>query len=392
MSMRLLHSPFRVLVLGLSLAASILVSCDARPARNERGPANTFFSSCVGREGGSRWIPTRNDRYIATVSTRNPELTAVAGIAEEEGRVFVYDGPAARIHAFSRDLGWLYSFGREGEGPGELNATSDRSRQHGLGWRWLTAQGNAVIVYDGRTLNMFSLDGQFLRRLFRAGSVKGLWAGSRRIATGSALLYYGNGGHDFSSQVYSPDSPTFSVHAIRDGRVMPFLALRLTSLPRLRDGATFSGPREARPLWDARGDCLVASDGGSPSLVKVSVSGGQTDTLVMSLPKWNPPKHRRNQDVAAYIGEQLPRPSTPRRFEALALDPDGYVWLLPVSPPNANSFSVYIVSLASGQIDTATVPAFPREFSVPGSYYSVVMDTFDVQTVVKYRLGPQQNP
>jgi hypothetical protein len=314
-------------------------------------------------------------------------LTAVAGIAAEGGRVFVYDGPAGRVWVTSDDLRPIHSFGGGGQGPGELRETSDRSVSHGASWRWLATATGDVLVYDGALLHRFTPDGVFIDRPLRWRGAPGLWVGTRRIAAHAGRLVYGNGGRDLTSLGQLPDRPIFRVYESGDDPAAPVLSLEMVPLPRLRDGATFTGPDQARPLWDLRDGCLIASDGTGTSLVRTAIGSGQVDTLSLSLPPHADSRRNADGEVAEYLGEAVPPPTARRKLESMMIDPDGYVWLLPVSSARG-PMTAYVVSGTSGQVDSLLVPAFPQAFGSPGSLYAVVRDSFDVPVVARYSLHP----
>jgi len=80
-------------------------------------------------------------------------ITAVA--VRDDGSIFILDGKECLIKAFDAKAGFLRSFGKKGQGPGELNGP--------LGL--MITPANELLVEDtiNRRLSFFALDGKFLR-------------------------------------------------------------------------------------------------------------------------------------------------------------------------------------------------------------------------------------
>jgi hypothetical protein len=73
----------------------------------------------------------------------------------------------------------------------------------------------------------------------------------------------------------------------------------------------------------------------------------------------------------------------------LVLDPDGYVWLLPVQPSPRIPDGVEVVRapLGGGSAVLDTVPAFPRAFGAPGVYYAETRGPDGAIHVVRFQSG-----
>lgn len=150
------------------------------------------------------------------------------------------------------------------------------------------------------------------------------------------------------------------------------------------------GPAQALPLWDTNGRCVVASDGAEPLLVYATLEGGRQDTASISLPA----RAARAEDYARHRGGVLPagmrlaQPSAAARVRDLVLDPDGFVWLLPVQPRGGIPDGVEVIRapLGGGQTVVDTVPAFPRAFGAPGAYFAETDGPDGEILVVRYDL------
>jgi hypothetical protein len=136
---------------------------------------------------------------------------------------------------------------------------------------------------------------------------------------------------------------------------------------------------------------VVASDGAEPLLVYAPV-GGRQDTARVPLPE----RVDRNENYAQKLGGvvpsgfQLDEPSAPARLIDMVLDPDGFVWLLPVQPDDRipGGLEVIRVPLGGGVAVTDTVPAFPRAFGPPGVYYARIDGPDEELLVARYERQP----
>jgi len=74
---------------------------------------------------------------------------------DSEGRIFVLDARNSRIQCFSPEGKFLFSFGRLGQGPGELSNNARKIK--------ILEDGNIYIIdYLSRRINVYKRDGQFL--------------------------------------------------------------------------------------------------------------------------------------------------------------------------------------------------------------------------------------
>jgi len=81
-----------------------------------------------------------------------PSSFAVDG----QGRVFILDSGNCRVQCFSPEGKFLFTFGRGGQGPGELTKEADRIR--------ILEDGNIYIIDNPqRRINVYNRDGKFLR-------------------------------------------------------------------------------------------------------------------------------------------------------------------------------------------------------------------------------------
>ena len=74
------------------------------------------------------------------------------------GNIYVLDRKECQIKVFDRDGKYLQTFGKKGQGPGELN------RPSGI----LITPHNEIMVEDSRTLHFFTLQGGYIKSLSAA--------------------------------------------------------------------------------------------------------------------------------------------------------------------------------------------------------------------------------
>lgn len=363
-------------------------------------PASTrpVAAACVSRPEGSRWA----GEYAQTAvfgDSEGEELAGItiAGIAAADSQVYVLDSKRAALWLLRPDLQVVRRVGRDGRGPGEWRPFGGASQ--GGSMRWVSASANGVRMFDGERIQEFRPDGRF-RRVFLNGAMR---AGvspmqSRQAFVGDTLLYSA-GGYDAMASI-STGGPTR--REVVDGRnpwwvrmrvgdqERAVLQLRLTPLRKVT-----LGPAQARPLWDTNGACVVASDGAGPLLVYAPL-GGRQDTVTVPLPD----RVVQAGDYADKMGGILPpgtrleQPSAPTRVRDLIVDPDGFVWLLPVQPAAGipGGVEVVRVPLGGAAVMMDTVPAFPRAFGGPGVYFAETRGPDGEILVARYDRGSSVDP
>ncbi len=107
------------------------------------------------------------------------EVFSVSDAVFHRGTWFVLDRRAAQVHRISESGSLLGSFGREGEGPGELRRPTS-----------IVSREDTVIVLDGGDLHLFELDGYHLadRRVGLRGCANGSVRDLLSQPTGLLLL------------------------------------------------------------------------------------------------------------------------------------------------------------------------------------------------------------
>lgn len=269
------------------------------------------------------------------------------------------------------------SFGRSGDGPGELARFSPQMLSV-TSPDWTAVRGDTIIVYDGERLSKFALDGRFLGYIAREGELARLAPWESRLRATPEGMFFPIGGY-LSAETQRENPVPWSLKRLAGERVHEVLDLSLPALPRRQGGSTVRTGLQAVPMWDVHGGCVVAADGQGRWLVRATTDGVNRDRIPVHLPdprrsEAELAEERRLAGQASGGRTKLPEPTALRRIQALIVDPDGFVWILPVQPDwrTAPELEVYLVSLATAETVVDTVPAFPKVFGPSGTYYGEI--------------------
>ncbi|HEX6040162.1 hypothetical protein [Longimicrobium sp.] len=317
------------------------------------------------------------------------------GIAVTDSIVYVLETGRAALWMLRPDLSIIRRVGREGKGPGEWSFTG--LSVQGGSMRRVSASADRVRLFDGVRVQELAPDGRFRRVLVNGTGEGWLSPFQSRVVFSGDTLFYSAGGYDPLSsaatgrpkeagpgrEVGVDGLTSWAVRMRVEGADRAVLQLGLVPVT----GRMGVGPAHASPLWDTNGRCVVASDGAEPLLVHAPV-GGRQDTIRVPLPK----RVDRIENYAERMrgvlppGTRLAEPSAPARVKDLILDPDGYVWLLPMwsEEPVPGGVEVVRVPLGGGEAVLDTVPGFPRAFGPPGVYYTGTRGLDDEHLVVRY--------
>jgi hypothetical protein len=353
-----------------ALALATLVACTPRSDATALS-GNVQCSAAAS----SRWSPS-SGRFRATASRGASEddwFGGLGGIAFADSVLYVPDPSQGAIFVLDPDLRLRRRFARTGSGPGELEeAWAPLLRIASPDWAGI--RGDTLLVYDGRRLSRFSLDGAFIDHVRRAGDLERLPNNEWRIRYTAAGLLYPIGGYR-SLESLTSDDVTWRLRRLHDGRTTAVIDLPLPALPR-PGGVRMNSRRQAEPHWDVHEDCAVATDGATPWLYRAALDGSARDRLPLEMP--DPvlsaaelEEERRMMGMAGG-GVAVPEPTALRRVARLIVDPDGFAWVLPVQPNiiRSTALEVHLVSLATGAVEIDTVPAFPKAFGAPGVFYA----------------------
>lgn len=376
------------------LALLLLAACDRTPvpARGTRRVA----AACVSRQEGTRWA----GEYHATAvfgDSDDEAMTGVllGGIAVTDSIVYVLETGRAALWLLRPDLSVIRRVGREGKGPGEWSFTG--LSVQGGSMRRVSASADGVRLFDGVRLQEFTPDGRFRRVLVNGTAERWLSPFQSRVVFFGDTLFHSAGGYDplSSATTGKPKEVGLGREVGADGRTPWAVRMRMEGEDRAVlqlglvpvGGRRGVGPAQASPLWDANGRCVVASDGAAPLLVYAPV-GGRQDTVRVPLPERVDRIENYEDRMRGVLppGTRPAEPSAPARVKDLVLDPDGYVWLLPMwaAEPVPGGVEVVRVPLGGGKVVLDTVPAFPRAFGPPDVYYAGTRGPDDEHLVVRY--------
>ncbi|HEX6037681.1 hypothetical protein [Longimicrobium sp.] len=360
-------------------------------------------AACVSRPEGTRW----GGDYRATAVFGDTDEEAVSGImlggiAVVDSIVYVMESGRPALWLLHPDLSVIRRVGRQGDGPGEWRSFGAFTQ--GGSMRRVSASADGVRIFDGQRVQELDRNGRFRRLLVNGGTSESLSHLQSRLVFVGDTLFYSAGGYDPLSS-----AATGKVLAIgaaretgRDGRRPWAVRMRVDDqdqallqldLVPVR-GKSGVGPAQALPLWDSNGSCVVASDGAEPLLVFAPV-GRRQDTVQVPLPE----RVDRNENYVDKLGGLVPpggleQPTAPTRVIDLVLDPDGFVWLLPVQQdePISGGLEVIRVPLGAGTAVMDTVPAFPRAFGPPGVYFAGTRGPNDEIFVMRYEREESTGP
>ena len=74
---------------------------------------------------------------------------------DKDGQIYILDAGNSRIQCFSKEAKFLFSFGRQGQGPGELSDNAGKIK--------ILSDGNIYVIDNSqRRINVYNLEGKFL--------------------------------------------------------------------------------------------------------------------------------------------------------------------------------------------------------------------------------------
>jgi hypothetical protein len=321
---------------------------------------------------------------VDEIVVHDPSATPLAGVVVVDGKLFAFDRLAANVLQLDTSGAIVQRIGRAGEGPGEF-AAGNRSgtlSRAGRARDWLGATADTLVVLDGNAFHRFTTDGRFLGSLRVPETILGgpsvyprvntrMRVDGREVLLDIAQLTREGGGRG------APLTHTYSLWIVADTNTRRVLQVRLASPPMLANGAVDISGREARPTFDRVGRCVVVSDGGSPFLIVGRVDGPRVDTIPIRLPLRDPVASEDEAAARRAMGGSAPvEPTLPARVQRLIADPDGWVWLQTVQPPQLDgAIEIVRVQLGTGRQRTDTVPFFPSVFLGNGGMLGVRVDS-----------------
>ncbi len=345
------------------LAAAL--GCAAAPVSGQVMP-----TTCGTSAGETRWL-AESYRETHTYGLGEEEwIASYGGLVASGDTLFLYDQLRPRIVHLSGELEERDAFGRQGEGPGELNWAvpivwlADTAEDH------VAFDGRQLVVWDRNDVASFDPGGEFQWSarvpVFSMGRSQG-------VVFVSPM--------DEEEMIFAVDTTDAEGRRLQLWRVQRpdpnrrELLWEVTAFERVLDDVprTFRG-REARSYWARHQDCLVVMDGGNPYLWMLDLATLQVDSI--ALPEWEVPEFgelRSDRSVLNFGGREIEPPQEPGllgRWTGLIVDPDGHAWLRAWTE-SREEFEVFVVSLASGEFRRMKdPPGFPTAFGPAGVFYT----------------------
>jgi hypothetical protein len=306
-----------------------------------------------------------------------------------EGELYVLDGQASEVRVFGRNGEYLRSFGRVGQGPGELNRPMGMTFDS-RGILWVMNWGNGRYSgYDPHTGEVV----EEKRRLATFGMSP--WPG--RFDDSDRLLDVGLG---------SDGQPVIlglgAEFVPRDTLAIPQPDERHRVLFRRGEVPAMSVtvPFAPQPSWAAhpRGG-IVVGEGETYRLHRVSFGDDTIATIEVQRQPMTVSREERDSALAAFqeITQQQAGGATPDRqarvpatksaHGPVLVDDEGYIWVgrTPVSGEDPSWDVIDVDGRLLGQVSVPVWPTYAKP-SIRGDHVAVVVSLDDVPGVVVFDL------
>lgn len=380
---------------ALAVALLVLVAGGAcEPSETDapvRAAAPTHLPpSCRGVASWSRWLPAEGVYRITAsfLEEDGLDLGGASGLARApDARVFVLDLWFPRIVVLDANLRPLESFGRAGEGPGELARWRARNANT-LWFDWLALADDLLLVFDGRRVTRFTSAGDPLstsRSLPGTLALAPKMIGAHLVGAEAQLAVWVSDATTpfarrlFRAEALKPDrvhvgamAPSGAALEVRSEFPMP-------ALPTFPNRGVVTRPDQARPLVAWRGRCLVFANGSDPDIHLTDTFGG-AEPIILPIPdglrEYGPSDASGMAEWLGIEPDEVPEPTAVVRWQRLRVDPDGWIWIAPRGEtPSANIWDepieALVVNPATGRVLRTEVPEFPDEFGSPGVFYAL---------------------
>ncbi|HNS04643.1 MAG TPA: 6-bladed beta-propeller [Candidatus Saccharicenans sp.] len=119
--------------------------------------SNDVFLNCYSSSKELQFKPLKVERLLTLGSDRSNEdfFKPRSFYVDKEGRIFILDSGNGRVQCFSGDGKFLFSFGRIGQGPGELSKDASKIK--------MLEDGRIYLIDNPqRRINVYSPEGKFL--------------------------------------------------------------------------------------------------------------------------------------------------------------------------------------------------------------------------------------
>lgn len=338
-------------------------------------PSSAAGPICDSRPGPSRWLPVGEASYQRSHEygrEADDWLHVVKDVVVDDGLAWLFDAGRGRVVTLdAEDLSPVRTFGRIGEGPGEIARDASVPAMMSYYWtvRFIGANAGLVVLYDRQELQLHTDEGELL------------W--QRPWPDDSNMFRWGVQNVDLfddGTVLVMADSVDASDRGVRPLRVLgvtgpdedPVLfGERLVRLP-------WPPPRSrgAVPSMSSHGPCVVTTDGAESYLHLLNVRTGAVDSLGM--PPFEVPALGDDEGVVIPgVSRRDPargNDPVPIRWIHLIVDPDGTIWVRKWTPYGSGIVDVAAVDIDDGSVAEFSLPAFPWAFAGPGAYLAVETD------------------
>lgn len=325
----------------------------------------------------------------------------------DDGRIVISNAGTHEIRVFNPAGEFLYSFGRNGQGPGEFGAFSSM--------RVYRFRGDTLAITDGANgrLNLYSRDGQFGRtvsmtaseRFGRPGVFGHFEADGWFVigAVGSGILQGAPGERIDMERAYLaiPIDGEPRVLAVVDGRPRVVNELGgVTHYPYV--------PLTPDPSAAVDGQSLLVAHGVGAEVQRINLAGEITAIYRWELPA-RPVSEIWDRFQDAYLGDiddeddrrryarflerDLPIPETVPAVESVAVDRFGDIWALRYSLPWESEATWDVLSPEGHWLATIAMPASFDVLEFGGDRVLVrEVDDLGIERVSLYRLHRDRFP
>jgi len=119
------------------------------------------------------------------------------------------------------------------------------------------------------------------------------------------------------------------------------------------------------------------------------MDGVLVDTVRFPLPRRRTDLEQDDMELLRRLGVARDRtipPALPLGVRDLSVDPDGWIWILPVQPARGLDGGVEVVRVPIGHGNAVfdTVPAFPIAFEAQGAFYGIIRDSAGYRRVGRF--------
>lgn len=383
----------------MSLSLVVLSGCDGSGEIADDGPfqVDTLASGLVQvvNDGSGVWTPEtawrlEEDLRLGTVSGGGPQqFSQVAWILEDpDGRIYVLDYPSQEIRVFSSEGEHSHTFGRKGEGPGELMSAT------GLNWG---PDGN-LWVWGINRFSVFTPSGDFVTSYPRhtRGVIypwNGGWTEDGRYLDWG--LEFGTGSNPSELTAYTALYP---IHFTPPDGYDTLPPLEFETWMNESTGRRLAGENKGLMLAQTAAGRIWFAHTDEYTLFERTLEG---DTLrSASLPSRPDEVPTSEIDSIIRLAEER---GSPRRYERgdfvkerrlvtrVLVDDMGYVYVLPQEPavPEGTAIDVFEedgVYLGRMSLDEPVLTRGPPPYVTADHVYGVVTDEYDVPFVVRWRI------